>query len=146
MKDDARRDSVREQLRRNLVALISLLVALSSLGYNTWRNEQTEANRNVRHAGFALIEEMASLQRTLFGLRYRSAPLEPSVQDGWIHVLTIRDFCHAMPAPVQGAATSLLETWERESRSARSPEAYEKIDRAIDELRDRTLAALRGLD
>jgi len=34
------------QLRRNIVALISLTIAISSLGYNTWRNEHTEDNRN----------------------------------------------------------------------------------------------------
>ena len=49
------------QVRRNSVALISLFVALSSLAYNTWRNEATEANRNVRAAGFALIEHIAHL-------------------------------------------------------------------------------------
>ena len=44
--------SIRQQLRANAVALISLVVALSSLGYNTWRNEQTEENRSIRVAGF----------------------------------------------------------------------------------------------
>ncbi|MBF8293263.1 MAG: hypothetical protein HW392_2090 [Steroidobacteraceae bacterium] len=42
---------MREQLRNNLVALISLVIALSALGYNTWRNELTERNRNIRAAG-----------------------------------------------------------------------------------------------
>ena len=40
--------TVGRQLRDNAVALISLVVALGSLGYNTWRNERTEHNRNVR--------------------------------------------------------------------------------------------------
>ena len=35
---------ITEQIRRNTVAIISLIVALSSLGYNTYRNELTEAN------------------------------------------------------------------------------------------------------
>ncbi len=39
------------QVRQHSVALISLAIAQSSLGYNTWRNEQTEANRNARAAG-----------------------------------------------------------------------------------------------
>ena len=42
----------REQLQRNAVALISLFVAVSSLSYNTWRNEQSEFNRNQRQASF----------------------------------------------------------------------------------------------
>ena len=40
--------SIKEQIRRNLVALISLAVAVTSLGYNTWRNEASEYNRNQR--------------------------------------------------------------------------------------------------
>jgi len=43
--------NMREQIRNNMVALISLLIALSALGYNTWRNELTERNRNIRDAG-----------------------------------------------------------------------------------------------
>jgi len=34
----------REQIQRNLLAIISLAVAISALGYNTWRNETTEEN------------------------------------------------------------------------------------------------------
>ena len=40
------RSSIVEQLRRNTVALISIVIAVSSLSYNTWRNEKTEYNRN----------------------------------------------------------------------------------------------------
>ena len=42
---------MREQLRSNMVGLISLVIALSALGFNTWRNELTERNRNIRDAG-----------------------------------------------------------------------------------------------
>ena len=42
------RVSLKEQFRRNMVALISLVIAITSLGYNTWRNEASEANRTQR--------------------------------------------------------------------------------------------------
>jgi hypothetical protein len=35
--------SIREQIHRNAVALISLFIAVSSLAYNTWRNETRSA-------------------------------------------------------------------------------------------------------
>lgn len=38
------------QLQRNAVAIINLVVALTGLRYNTWRNEQSEGNRNQRFA------------------------------------------------------------------------------------------------
>ena len=53
--------TLRQQLRDNAVALISLAVAISSLSYNTWRNERTEANRNVRTATFELLMRLADL-------------------------------------------------------------------------------------
>lgn len=40
------------QLRENSVALTSLLLVVIGLAYNTWRNEQTEFNDNIRAAGF----------------------------------------------------------------------------------------------
>ena len=56
------RTGVFDQLRRNSVALISLAVALLALGYNTWRNETTERQRNIRHVAFLLIEHSGNLQ------------------------------------------------------------------------------------
>ncbi|MCH8220349.1 MAG: hypothetical protein IIA76_03275 [Proteobacteria bacterium] len=57
---------VKTQLQRYSVALVSFFVALASLGYNTWRNEQTEANRNVRAAGFEMIIAMTNLHEAVF--------------------------------------------------------------------------------
>lgn len=45
------RVSFKDQVRSNIVAIISLLLAILGLSYNTWRNEITEHNRNVRQAG-----------------------------------------------------------------------------------------------
>ena len=36
-----------KKLRENLIALISVLIAVSALLYSTWRLEVTEYNRNV---------------------------------------------------------------------------------------------------
>ena len=46
-----------EQVRRNLGALISVFIAVSSLSYNTWRNEETEHNRNQRMASFEVLRK-----------------------------------------------------------------------------------------
>jgi len=42
--------SVRKQIQRNIVALVSLTVAVTSLGYNTWRNEVIEYDRQRESA------------------------------------------------------------------------------------------------
>ena len=48
-----RKTPILKLLRRNILALISLTLAIVSLSYNTWRNDATELNRNQRAAGFA---------------------------------------------------------------------------------------------
>src|SRR5882757_4094648 len=62
--------SIREQVRNNSVALISLFIALSSLGYNTWRNERTERNRNIRTATFEILTKLAEFERVVFLAHY----------------------------------------------------------------------------
>ncbi|MDA3933095.1 MAG: hypothetical protein PF630_02010 [Gammaproteobacteria bacterium] len=46
------------QVYRYRLSLLSLLVALTSLGYNTWRNEATEDHRNIREAGFQVLLQL----------------------------------------------------------------------------------------
>ena len=46
---------LKDQLQRNLVAVISLLIAVSSLHYNTWRNEKTGYNRDQRLASLEVL-------------------------------------------------------------------------------------------
>ena len=48
-------EKIRKQLQHHLVALISLFIAVSSLSYNTWRNEKSEYNRNQRWASFEVL-------------------------------------------------------------------------------------------
>ena len=57
-------DSIPAQLRRNFVALISLVVAITSLGYNTWRNEASEYNRNQRLISIEVLRNLSDLFRT----------------------------------------------------------------------------------
>ena len=54
-----------DQIRNNAVAIISLVVALTGLGYNTWRNEESEANRNIRDAGLFMMKEISHLQEVV---------------------------------------------------------------------------------
>ena len=68
MKDA--KNSILEQLRRNTVAVISLVVAISSLSYNTWRNEATEENRNLRVAAFEILLKLGELQQVVFHSHY----------------------------------------------------------------------------
>jgi len=56
-------NSIKEQFRRNTVALISLVVAITGLSYNTWRNEASEDNRTQRLVAIEVLMKLADLQR-----------------------------------------------------------------------------------
>lgn len=57
--------TIRQQIHNNAVALISIFIAVSALAYNTWRNETTEEQRNVRHAAFRVVEDLGELQEVV---------------------------------------------------------------------------------
>ncbi len=137
-----------EQLRNNSVALISLVVAITALAYNTWRNEQSEENRNIRQAGIAMIQELAGLQQVVLfaGFGPEDGRGDPTL--GWAHVLAIRDFSYAMPESVQANAAALHAAWEDNFEQITEPESaqYEIIDNQIDATKTEVLEAIGMLD
>ncbi|MGQ0428527.1 MAG: hypothetical protein ACT4UQ_01145 [Gammaproteobacteria bacterium] len=136
-----------EQVRRNSVALISLAIALAALGYTTWRNERTEQNHNVREAGFELLSEIGSLQQVVFYAHFNAGDARGDARMGWADVLTIQDLAALMPPAVGREAEELRDAWQDGWEAlGTSDAAHEKIDSAIDTLRQTTLASLRELD
>ncbi len=123
--------SLRQQLRDNAVALISLVVALGSLTYNTWRNERTEHNRNVRTAAFELLTKLAELERVVFLAQYDRGG----------------DLSAVVPAPVPAQAAELQRVWRGnwEGLGKDDGTAVDHIDDAIKKLRETTLGTLRSL-
>ena len=136
----------REQLRNNLVAMISLVVALIALGYSTWRNERTELNRNLRLAGFELLTEIGSLQQVVFYAHFQPGDARGDPRMGWADVLTISDLAELMPADIQRDAKALNEAWQADwSGLGEDSESHRRVDAAIDALRQTTLSELRKL-
>ncbi len=146
--------TAREQIRDNLLAIISLVVAFSALGYNTWRNEVTERNRNIRVAGIELLSEIGSLQQIIFYAHYAENEMGGDTQAdprgelkmGWVDMLTINDLAALMPAEVVRDAGNLKAVWTADADGlVDDEEAFRRIDGAIDRLRQTTLEALRRL-
>jgi len=139
--------SVRRQLRDNLVAITSIAIAIAALGYNTWRNERTERNRNIRVAGIELLTEIGSLQQIIFYAHFAEGDARCDPRMGWADVLTIDDLAALMPPDVGHDAASLRAAWEANAEGLVDDEAaFRRIDGAIDTLRQTTLASLRSLD
>jgi hypothetical protein len=135
------------QVHRNLVAIISLFVALSGLFYNTWRNELTEHNRNVRSAGFQMILTIGELQQIVFFSHYDQDAERGSPRAGWSRVLLLDDLSGFMPPSVTLATDELLATWESEwSGLGQDDAAEQQITASIDRLRGETRKALADLE
>ena len=139
--------SFTEQVRRNSVALISLAVALSSLAYNTWRNEQTEYNRNVRVAGIEVLLKLGELEKVVFFAHYDMDDNLGNPRSGWAHALTVRDLGSLTPEPARSSTKRLVDSWQEDwSGLGTSDDAASKISDSIDRTRAEVLGVLAELD
>ena len=137
-----------EQLRTNAVAIISLIVALSGLGYNTWRNESTESNKNIREAGFFMMQELTELQEVVLYARFDRDDDRGDIKSGWSHVLAVKDISYAMPEPVQQDAIALSVAWQQNVQGIAShqDQSYQQIDLAIDTIKKQIVDAINELE
>lgn len=135
------------QVRDNAVAIISLVVALSGLGYNTWRNESTEANKNIRDAGLYMMQEITKLQEVVFYARYDNLDDRGDIKTGWVHILAIKDISYAMPESVQESALNLSQVWSEHSNglSAEQTASYQAVDESIEEIKVQIVNSIKGL-
>ncbi len=140
-------NTIISQVGRHSVALISLIVALSSLAYNTWRNEQTEENRNIRTAGIELLLKLGELDRVVFYSHYDRDQERGSPRSGWAYALTIRDLGSIMHEPASGSSTALIEIWQQYWSGLGSDDlAASSICDSIDQARNDVLLVLAELD
>ena len=136
-----------EQIKRNQLAIISLLVALMALGYNTWRNELTEQNRNIRQAGFEMLLHVAELQRITYLAHYDKYPDGGNPHKGWTEVLISKDLTLLMPNSTHMGTAKLADTWEQNWQAlGQQDESVTRIDTALNGLRTDILHALAELD
>ncbi len=155
--------TIRQQIHSNAVALISIFVAVSALAYNTWRNEKTEEQRNVRHASFEVLENLGEVQQVV-NFRYYYLAFDPengSEGDlrirGFGSVAMIRDLMMLMPKPGPGAGEAMHQSWQqhfaeldelnaagRHTDAARA--AVRELTLAIDQTRNAVLDVLQSLD
>jgi len=151
--------SIGSQLKRHSVALISLLVALASLGYNTWRNETSELHRNWRQAAFQITVEVNELQQIVLYRRYFHGreehpflPLQHAETwvGGWGKAASIRDLTSLLPEPLPERGQVLFETWQKHAGSldeegAEAGEAEQALLAAIDKTRNSVLTLIEQL-
>ena len=141
-------DGVIDQLKRNAVALVSIIIAVSSLSYNTWRNEKTEENRNQRFASFEVLLKLNELQQVIFHSHYdKDSSDKGNPRTGWAYVLTVRDLSRVLHPPLPAAADELLAVWgENWAGLDEKKTSVDLIMGEIDNIRSETLLLLDSLE
>lgn len=142
------RNRLRDQIQRNAVALISLVIAISSLGYNTWRNEASEYNRNQRLISIEVLRNVGQLQQVIFhNVWEMDAEDKGNPRTGWVYVLAIKDLSQLLDGPAPASGTNLWAVWDKEWNELKpGNESYDRVTDALDAVREETHALLRSLD
>lgn len=129
------------------VALLSLAIALASLGYSTWRNETTEAHRNARQAGFVVLDQLAQLQQLIDLRFYAGDDSEMTRIAAWGKAGLLRDLGPLVSSKTGAQAQQVFEVWSRraDALDRKDPAAAAEMTAALRALRDQTIADLRRL-
>ncbi len=141
-------ETIRQQLHRNAVALISLVVAVSSLGYNTWRNETTETQRNLRAAAFEVVSHLGELSAQVNQLGYGESAKDVAWNRGWGHVLSLQTLGRLLPKPAAAEIDALAELWQRNVSLLRDGDrtAIRDVREQIDQAAAAVIAVIESLD
>ena len=134
-------------LKRNVVAIISLAVALTGLSYNTWRNETTEAHRNVRQGAFAMLEQVGQLQQLVDQRFYAGRKDDVNRITCWGKVALLRDTAPLVSKRTEAEAERLFAAWSEnlDALDESDEEAERKVSRQIAALRAQLVAELKAL-
>jgi hypothetical protein len=134
------------QIKNNLIAIISLIIAITALSYNTWRNEHTERNRNIRTAAFEVLKELGELQVVINYSHYQRDGVVGNPYLGWGYIAYINDLSQLLPSPIPNKVKTLTEVWRGNWSDIKSNEtAIDKISKEIDNSRESVLEIIRQL-
>jgi len=141
---------LKQQLQHNLLAIISLVIAVSALTYTSWRNEQSEENRNFRSAGFEIMKESARLQYLIDSITYISSEGEVKNNEepiiGWVTVNHIVSLSQLMMPEIKDEADELKQVWtEHWDKLSNDQNANKRITEANTQLSNRVRSHLISL-
>jgi hypothetical protein len=138
--------TITTQISNHLIAIISLCVAIIALSYNTWRNEQTEKNRNIRTAAFEVLKELGELQIVINYSHYQPNKEMGNTYLGWGYIALINDLGQLLPQPIPEKVKILTDDWGVNWGKIKTDEAAtDKISNEVDKTRESVLEVLRKL-
>lgn len=135
-----------EQFKSHFVALISLTIAIIALTYNTWREEITEKNRNLRLSAFEVLKNLGELQIVVNYGHYQSDNTMGNPIIGWGHIALVSDLGELLPPPIPEKIHTLTRVWGENWEKIRTDEvAVDLISDEIDASREVVLNELKSL-
>lgn len=138
--------TIATQIKNNFIAILSMIIAITALSYNTWRNELTEKNRNIRTAAFETLKELGELQIIINHSYYQHDNAMGNPLLGWGHVAFITDLGQLLPYPIPTRVKKLTEVWGDNWDKVQTNEvAVDKITNEIDQARESVTNVLRQL-
>ena len=138
--------SIYSQFRANIVAIVSVVVALTGMAYNTYRNEKTEVNHNVRAAAFETLKNLGETQILVDYAHFKKDPERGDTRLGWGKMTLIHDLSQVLPSPGPAEADQLLAAWrDNVDTLENDAESMIKITDEIQRLRLTTIDILNHL-
>jgi hypothetical protein len=115
-----------KQIKTNLVAIISLVAALSGLFYNSWRDHRNEINENRRNAAFEVLKNLGELQTVVNYAHYKTNSERGDPIEGWKYVLLVRDLSRLLPPTNLQQGDKLYITWQQHWENLQTNSASEQ--------------------
>jgi hypothetical protein len=140
------KNGLMRQIHHDLLAIVSLVIAIIALSYNTWRDEASEQHRNIRAAEFEMLKELSELQEIIDFAYLRQDPQRGDLGKGLSHVLFICDLATLAPEPVNNSAQALQQVWNHDSEKlVSSKDAGAELSEQVLVTRRTVLESLRSL-
>ena len=136
-----------KRIRENIIALISVLIAVSALFYSTWRLEVTEENRNIRIASFESLRTLTDLQLLIDYAYYDKDAERGNPIKGWSYVIYVNDLSSAISPDVKTNSKALYQSWQENWENVSDqPDAQKTVTLSITQTRESILRAMKSLD
>ncbi|WP_020183236.1 MULTISPECIES: hypothetical protein [unclassified Methylotenera] len=141
-----KRMNVMQQIKTHIVALISLVTALSGLLYNNWRDHQNELNHNMRNAAFEVLKDLGELQTIVNYAHFEADSTRGNPIEGWKYAIQVRDLSRLLSPASQQKGKQLYLVWEKDWDTLNEDSVSEqRISQQIAETRSAVLTAIDTL-
>lgn len=135
-----------EEVKSHRIALISLLIAIFAVTFTTWRDEESEKNRNIRMASFEALKHLGELQIVINYAHYQPDYQLGNPFFGWGHLMLINDMGELLPEPVPTAFNKLATVWGADwDKIKEDSAAVERITTEVDNSRNSVVNLIRHL-